>query len=337
VPRPERARRGGDQDRPRGAPRHARPRTAHYGNASGRAGFAELPGLAGHPGRPLDPESLDAILRSRLWDDYVFREMSYSWQASLLQPKGGMDQIVEGFRRQPLARRAGTIDALVRYGARVSELAVMGDAATIAYEEGAGARRLEADFCISTIPMPVLAALKSDLPAAYLTAAAALKFMPACKVGWQAKERFWETADQIYGGISWTTDTIDQIWYPSDGFLSARGTLVGAYNRGKRAAAFGDLALEDRLRVAREDGERLHPGFGGMVEHGVAIAWHKMAFQLGAWAYDAEDGALIDVLATPQGTFHAAGDQVTWWSGWQEGAIIAARAAVQAICARCAI
>ena len=162
-----------------------------------------------------------------------------------------MDQIVEGFRRQALARRPGTIDGLVQYGARVSELAVMGGAAQIAYEDASGARRLSADFCVSTIPMPVLSTLKSDLPPAYLKAAAALKFMPACKVGWQAKRRFWETDDQIYGGISWTTDRIDQIWYPSDGFLGAKGTLTGAYNRGPRAIEFGNLPLDERLRVAR--------------------------------------------------------------------------------------
>jgi len=37
------------------------------------------------------------------------------------------------------------------------------------------------------------------------------------------------------------------------------------------------------------------------------------------------------VLATPQGRFLMAGDQITYWSGWQEGAVISAHAAVQAI------
>jgi monoamine oxidase len=37
------------------------------------------------------------------------------------------------------------------------------------------------------------------------------------------------------------------------------------------------------------------------------------------------------VLATPQGRFHVAGDQVTDYSGWQEGAIISAWDAVRSI------
>jgi monoamine oxidase len=316
------------------------PRRAHYENEDGHAGYAIPPGLAGNKGTPLGPMALEEILRSRLWDNFAFRDTDYSWQTSLLQPRGGMDQIVEGFRRQPLARRGGTIAGLVRYGARVTELEVMKPgAAAIAYEDGSGPRRISADFCISTIPMPVFAGLKSDLPAPYLKAAGELKFMPACKVGWQAKRRFWETDNQIYGGISWTTDTIDQIWYPSDGFLGAKGALTGAYNRGKTAIEFGNRSIEDRLRIAREDGERLHAGFGKLVEHGVAIAWHKMEFQHGGWANEDEGifGPLIEILAQPQGRLHPAGDQVTWWTGWQEGAVIAAQAAVTAICERCAV
>ena len=75
-------------------------------------------------------------------------------------------------------------------------------------------RTLAADYCISTIPMPIFKGLKTNLSAAYMNAARNLPTEAAGKVGWQA-ERFWETRDQIYGGISWTTDTIRQVWYPS--------------------------------------------------------------------------------------------------------------------------
>ena len=108
--------------------------------------------------------------------------------------------------------------------------------------------------------MPVFARLKTNLPAAYMAAAASTPAMAAGKVGWQA-ERFWETEAQIYGGISWTTDTIDQIWYPSSGYLSAKGTLTGAYMRGAPAITFNQRPVAERLAIAREQGERLHPGY----------------------------------------------------------------------------
>jgi len=311
-----------------------------YTNEHGRAGYAVPPGLAGNPGKPLGPMALEQILRSGLWNDWAFRDTLYFWQSSLLQPKGGMDQIVEGFRRQPLAQRLGLLDGLVRYGAEVTEIEAMkGDGVTVAYKDATGARVLQADYCISTIPTTVFKDLKTDLPAPFMQAAAALKFMPACKVGWQAKRRFWETDSEIYGGISWTTDAIDQIWYPSDGYLSEKGVLTGAYIRGPNALDFGGLKLEERLTRARQQGERLHADYAKLVEHGVSIAWHKMPYQLGGWANEDEEtfGPLIEVLAKPQGRLHLAGDQVTWWTGWQEGAVIAAQAAVKWVCEACAL
>ena len=58
-----------------------------------------------------------------------------------------------------------------------------------------------------------------------------------------------------------------------------------------------------------------------------------MEFERFAWADESDDGfrAAAEVLAQPQGRFHMAGDQVTFWSGWQEGAIISAWEAVKAI------
>ena len=126
------------------------------------------------------------------------------------------------------------------------------------------ARTLQADYCVCTIPMPVFARLKTNLPAAYMAAAANTPAMAAGKVGWQA-ERFWETEAQIYGGISWTTDTIDQIWYPSSGYLSARArspaptcaarrrspSTSGRLPSGSRSRATGRAAASRLRQICR--------------------------------------------------------------------------------------
>ena len=82
--------------------------------------------------------------------------------------------------------------------------------------------------------MPIFRELPTNLPARLRDAADKLPVQAAGKVGWQA-DRFWETKDQIYGGISWTTDDITQIWYPSSGFLGRKGVLTGAYMYGDAA------------------------------------------------------------------------------------------------------
>jgi monoamine oxidase len=303
-----------------------------YRNRSGHAGFDIPPGLADQPGKPLSPIALDEILRSRVWNDYIFRETDFSWQTSLMEPVGGMDNFVRSFARQPLARQSGTLDGLVRFGAKVTDIVVAGDKVTIAYEDQGSARTLAADFCVCSIPVPILQTLRTNLPPAFQQATRNLPVQAAGKVGWQA-ERFWETKDNIYGGISWTTDLITQIWYPSSGFLSPKGTLTGAYMYGDPADAFNARPLEERLRLAREQGERLHPDYAKYVEHGIAIGWNNMEFTRMGWADESDPkfGLNAGILATPQGRFHMAGDQITFWSGWQEGALISALEAVKSI------
>ena len=302
-----------------------------YRNASGRSGFEVPPGLANEPGRPLSPMALDEILRSNIWNDYIFREQEFFWQTSLLEPAGGMDNFFKGFLRQP-ARNGGTIGKRIRTDAKVTALDVSDDKVTVAYVQGGKPRTLTADFCISTIPAPIFKTLKTNLPAAYMDAAANLPVAAAGKVGWQA-ERFWETKDQIYGGISWTTDVITQIWYPSSGFLSRKGALTGAYMYGAVAERFNAQPVAERLRQAKEQGDKLHDGYSKYVEHGVAIGWNNMEFQRMGWAEESDPsfGQHAKVLTEPQGRFHMAGDQLTYWSGWQEGALLSAQAAVASI------
>jgi monoamine oxidase len=305
--------------------------TYSYRNASGRSGFEVSPGLASEPGRPLSPMALDEILRSGVWNDYIFRDAEFYWQTSLLEPVGGMDNFFKAFLRQP-ARSGGSIGRLIRYGANVTAIEVSADKVTVGYGHGGKARTLAADFCISTIPAPIFGSLKTNLPENYMAAARKLPVQAAGKVGFQAA-RFWETRDGIYGGISWTTDAITQIWYPSHGYLSRKGTLTGGYMYGSAAERFNALPVAERLRLAREQGDKLHDGYSGFVEHGVAIGWNNMAFARMAWASEGDPGFAqpAQLLSQPQGRFHMAGDQLTYWSGWQEGALISAFAAVKSI------
>src|SRR5262249_51678389 len=295
-------------------------------------GYEVPPGLAGEPGKPLSPLALDEILRSNVWNDYIFRDAEYYWQASLLEPVGGMDHFVKAFARQPARRRGGTIENLIRYSARVSAVEVSSDKVTIVYQDGAATRTLAADYCVSTIPVPIFKELKTNLPPAYMQAAQKLPVQAAGKVGWQA-DRFWETKDQIFGGISWTTDVITQVWYPSSGFLAPKGVLTGAYMYGAPADAFNAKPIAERLQIAREQGDKLHPGYANCVEHGIAIGWNNMEFARFGWADESDENfaAPAQMLSEPQGRFHMAGDQLTHWSGWQEGAINSGLPAVKAI------
>ncbi len=204
-----------------------------------------------------------------------------------------------------------------------------------------------ADYCISNIPLPVLKNrdnIKANFSDEFEWAVQQGTFADTCKVGWQANERFWETKNQIYGGISWIDNIITQMWYPSNDYFSKKGTLTGAYNFRDRAKVLGDMSLSERLRVARQGAEKLHPEFANTQlvpeAQGLSIAWQNVPFQLGGWANwnpdnpddDKAYGRLLKPDG-PNGQFWIVGDQVSTLPGWQEGAMMSAEHVVYLIAA----
>ena len=93
----------------------------------------------------------------------------------------------------------------------------------------AGPPPLYADFAICTIPAPVLKDIANDFAPDTRAAIASVAFVPAVKIAFQARRRFWEEDHAIYGGITWTDQDITQIWYPPYGYHRDRGVVMGAY------------------------------------------------------------------------------------------------------------
>lgn len=307
---------------------------------SNRHGYQVLPGAGLNAGKIWPNVGFDDILRSRFWDTEIFNELRLYWQASLLEPKGGMDMIWRGFLRAQVG--GGTLADLIQLNRAVNRIDVddQGKVAVGYRDMTTGASGVEqGDFCISTMAPPLLARTDGNLLDGHTRAQLkAMTYIAACKVGWQGRSRFWETRDRIYGGISWTKHIISQIWYPSSGFLGTTGMLTGAYNRGQPAIEFGRLSHAERLQVALEGGERLHPGFRELVyaENGISIAWQNMAFQSGGWAAETSESQpeLYRWInqAQPFGNrLYLAGDFLSHMPGWQEGSIRAAHLAVDRI------
>ena len=242
----------------------------------------------------------------------------------LFQPVDGMDKIWRGFLRTPVGKR-------VRYRREVTGVFNFDDGGTPKVRvthrptgAGGGDEQIVADWCISTIPVPILARVKHNFGADFRAAIAAVAFADTCKVAWQTSSRFWETQHQIYGGISYCTDNITQMWYPSCGYLGRKGILTGAYNYDDDARLMASLDLKARLTLAMKGGRKVHPDFDSHVpaDLGVSIAWKQVPHQLGGWAehWDCDD-PVYNRLLRPEGRVFVAGDQVGQLTGWQEGAV----------------
>jgi monoamine oxidase len=274
---------------------------------------------------PAQKLELGALLKSDFWRHKFYQPIDFEWQPTLFQPVGGMDQIVEGFKRK--------IGKLIRYRSEVIDIRLQETGVEVTYRDrGTGARTAtRADHCVSNIPLPVLKKIPSNLSPEYKGAIELGKFADTCKVGWQANRRFWETKDEIYGGISYIHHTITQMWYPSNDYFSQKGTLTGAYNYDDAARELGGMSLAERLDKGRQGAIRLHPEFQD--DHlvpqalGLSIAWQNVPFQHGGWvdwgSGEADDKAYARLLA-PEGRFYIVGDQVSTLPGWQEGAMMSA-------------
>ncbi|HWK44415.1 MAG TPA: flavin monoamine oxidase family protein [Stellaceae bacterium] len=300
---------------------------------SDRSGYAEPPGGGTDAGNINPPLDLRRLLAADFWHYKTQFGESFDQAATMMQPVGGMGRIGEAFGR--------ALGPLITYNAEVTQLRRTDAGARVIWKDRlTGAERtVEAPYVICTVPFPVLGRIDADFAPAVRTAIAAVDYVPAGKVGFQADRRFWELDQQIYGGISWTNRDITQIWYPSAGLHQAKGILVGAYIWSDDFGnAFAARTPQERLAMAIASGERLHPGYAREVGRGVTIAWPKIPFTGAGWA-EWSRAARKDAYPTllqPDGPIYFAGEHISYITGWQEGALRSAHYTIGEIAKRVA-
>ena len=278
--------------------------------------------------------ALKELLSSDFWRFRFFQSFEYEWQPTLFQPVGGMDKIVDGFVRK--------VGSLIRYETEVLNIETRNDGVTIATKEWrTGALdTIQADYCISNIPLPLLSKIKNNFAPAFAAAVALCEYDPTCKLGWQANQRFWENdRNQIYGGISYTDDPVTQMWYPSYDYFTKNGTLTGVYNYDNDAIAFGNMSAEQRIAMARKGAVKFHPEFADLrlvpSDKAISIAWQNIPNEGGGWANwnpaSGDHAKAYSRLLAPDRRFYVVGDQVSQLPGWQEGAMMSAQHVVEQI------
>lgn len=253
-------------------------------------------------------------------------------KATMLQPVGGMDRIAHAIFREAKAK--------IKLGAQVTAIRRSGEDVQI--EHGPGRQMTKADFCICTLPLPVLGRVSSDFSAAKRNAiASAPTYLHGVKVAFEAP-RFWEEDDDIFGGLAWTDRLNENVIYPANGFGSARGVLVAAYcsgwTRPENPDAFSRLSHDDRFRICRESIEALHPGKSHLLTKGVTVGWGLTPFSEGVnaqWEI-ATDGlparpASYFELLRPEGPIVFAGEHLSFHGAWQEGAALSAHEAIRLV------
>lgn len=264
---------------------------------------------------PLDRRE---ILKSSHWFGTMHFGESLDQAAPMWQPVGGMDRIVTGFMKHVSDR--------VHLNAMVRKLRLSQSGVTVVYDHKGEQKTINADFCINTMPAWLLCGIDHNFPVEYARALGTVRRGALFKIGFQTTERFWEK-ERIYGGISWTDQPITQIWYPPHNIFGKDGVILGAYTFGPNAGrVFARMTPEQRLEEAIRQGEKVHPDYRKYIKNGISIPWYRMNHMLGCSARFARDAAHEDFvrLQQPAGRHYMAGDQISYHSGWQEGAVRAA-------------
>jgi monoamine oxidase len=307
--------------------------TAHLYKGTNRRGYksdARSPGAGANPGEQTDPFGLTDLLRSGFMQPVFYNvgDYVYEQQTTLMQPVGGMDALPKAMEK----KLAGKII----FNAPVTELRKTESGVRVVYQKDSKPAEITAEFCVCTLPLPVLKQLDSDLSGTIKRAADFVPYMKTGKIGLQFKRRFWEDDDHIYGGISRTNLDINQIWYPSYGFQSRKGVLIGYYNFYGRAEAVGAMSLAEREKLALAQGANLHPQYPTEFEHSFSLAWQRIPYSEGGWATydDTTRRKYYPALLEPDGSIYLAGEHTTYLTAWMAGAFTSARRTVEAIHAR---
>ena len=299
----------------------------------GRSGFDPLPGAYAETGRPIAPMSLADLfaIGPSVGLPLMFDDI-FDMQMPMFQPVGGMDRIALALYEQ--------VRPVVRLGTPVT--AIRRTAGGVRIEHGPGDRALEADYCLCTLPLPLLSRVATDFTAAKKAVIRSVPYFPSTKVAFESP-RFWEE-EGIYGGLAWTDRPNENIFYPSTGWQADKGVLVTAYASGwtgqNHAPEFAAMSDEERFRVCRESVEALHPGKSRLLTRPVTVSWSLTPWSEGVGPVGpvygggpggGPRGAEYAELLRPEGPIVFAGEHLSYVPFWQEGAALSAHAAMNVL------
>jgi len=297
---------------------------------SERSGFILPPGAGPEEEKLRPPLSLHELLVSDFSTGELYEEQ-IDWQATMFQPVGGMDRIPYAF--------AKSLGDIVHYRCPVKKVSKTANGVRVEYTEAGSAQVIEADYCVCTLPLTILQTLDIDCIPEKKQAFSGMKLASLYKIGWEAP-RFWEKHYNIYGGISFPKQTVDLVWYPSNGLFTKTGIILSGFNLERNdfsddsPTAFGALpTMQAKLEASRAAVEVLHPGHGKSLTKPIYVSWQRIPYSLGCLAFNMMPSAkpAYDELNKPDGCIFFAGDHLSHIVGWQEGAALSAHRAIHGI------
>ncbi|HSE31456.1 MAG TPA: FAD-dependent oxidoreductase [Pyrinomonadaceae bacterium] len=235
--------------------------------------------------------------------------------------KGGTDLLPKA-----LAAKLGN---KIHYGAAVVRIEQDAKSARVVFTEKSTKQIFSADRILTTIPFSILKdiELPETLSDRKKSIIKNIRYDAVSRVYLQTKNRAWE--EKGLNGFALTDDVIE-VWQPTWSQPGSRGILMTYARAGGQAERIERMSEQERIGSTVS---LLDSMFAGSVrenfERGTSKCWSQDEWSRGAWAFVGPRDLIS--AQQPEGRIHFAGEQMSPFFSWMQGAISEGLRAVKEI------
>jgi monoamine oxidase len=173
--------------------------------------------------------------------------------------------------------------------------------------------------------MSILAKIDCALSPETMAAVRATTHSNSAKMGLGMKRRFWEEDDQIFGGHLYSNLPLGEFSYPSTGYFSRKGVLLGLYVNGGQPANLIDQPIAARVEHVLTHSSKVHPQIRQEFESAYGVWWQKVEYSRGGYAGSATTARRAQLAKVENRLLIGSAATVPYSEpDWQEGAVAAA-------------
>ena len=232
--------------------------------------------------------------------------------------KGGTDMLPRAI--------AERLASKIKYNSPVVRVEEDSNSTRVVFLQNGSKQTINADRVLSTIPFSVLRDV--ELPSVTgrrLDVIKRSRYDAVSRVYLQTKDRFWESKG--LSGFAFTSKDVE-IWQPTWSQPGPRGILM-TYARPGEAERITNMQESERIGSTLSELNDIFPGLRESFEKGASTCWLDDEWSRGAWSF-----ASIRDFSNERGSterIHFAGEHLSSWPSWIQGAISSGLRAVKEI------
>ena len=223
--------------------------------------------------------------------------------------KGGNDNLPKAFAQRLAAK--------ISYGSPVVKIEQDAHSARVTFLDKGKPQTVSGDRVLCAVPFSVLRNI--ELPADFSERKRRiienLEYASVSRVYLQAKKRSWE--EKGLNGFALTSEAVE-IWQPTWNQPGPRGILM-TYNRPGQAERIEEMKESGRISSTLAQLGQWFPGLPENFERGATKCWIEDEWARGAWSFVGPRD--YEVASSPAGRIHFAGEHLSQWFSWMQGAL----------------